>query len=54
VAYKNSQRGKTGFPVQTCYVGGEKTVGDPPTDPMPENGHPAHDRRGKVPHSAPI
>ena len=42
--YKNRQRGETGFPVQICYVGGEKLVGDPPTDPVLENGHWAHDR----------
>jgi len=54
VAYKNRERGRTGFPVQTCYVGGEKTVGDPPTVPMPENGHRAHDRQGRVPDNGPI
>jgi len=54
VAYKNRERGKTAFPVQTCYVGGGKTVGDPPTDPMPKNGHRAHDRRGRVPDRRPI
>jgi len=40
--------------VQTYQVGGGKTVGDPPTDPMPENGHWAHDRQGRVPDSGPI
>jgi len=40
--------------VQTCYVGGGETVGDPPTDPVPENGHRTHDGRGRVPDSGPI
>jgi len=40
--------------VQTCQVGGGKTVGDPATDLMPENGHWAHDRRGRVPDGGPI
>jgi len=54
MAYKNRQWGKTGFPVQTCYVGGGKAVGHPPADPVPENGHLAHDRRGGVPDSRTI
>jgi len=40
--------------VQTSYVGGGEAAGDPPTDPMPENGHRAHDRQGRVPESGPI
>jgi len=54
VAYKGRQRGKTSFPVQTRYGGGGITVGDPPTDPMPEDGHRAQDRGGRVPDSRPI
>ena len=40
--------------MQTCEVGGRKTIGDPPTDPMPEDRHLAHDRRGRVPDGGPI
>jgi len=40
--------------VQTCYVGGGETVGDRPIDPLPENGHRAYDRRGRVPNSGPV
>jgi len=54
VAYQNRWEGKVGFPVQTCYVGGGETDGDPPTDPMPKNGHRAHDGWGRVPNSGPI
>ena len=32
--------------MQTCSVGGRETVGDPPTDPMPENGHWVNDSLG--------
>jgi len=32
--------------MQTYCVGGEKTVGDPPADPSPKNGHLVHDGRG--------
>jgi len=54
MAYKNRQRGKTGLPLQTCYVGGGKTIGDPPTDPVPKNGHRTHDRWGRVPDSGSV
>jgi len=54
VAYQNRQRGETGFPVQVRYVGRGEAVSYPPTDPMPKNGHGAHDRRGRVPDSGPI
>ena len=40
--------------MQTCCVGGGKTVGDPLTDPAPEHGHRAHDGRGEAPNSRPI
>ena len=44
--YKSRQRGETGLPMQTYCVGGEKTIGDPPTDPSPKDGHRVQDGRG--------
>jgi len=52
--YKRRYWGETGFSVQTCCVGGGKTVSDPPADSMTENRHRAHDRRGSVPDTRPI
>jgi len=46
MVYKSRPRGETGFPMQTCLVGGEKTIGDPPTDPLPQEGHWVQDGRG--------
>jgi len=54
VAYKSRQRRETGFPVQTSRVGGGKTVGDPPTDPTPKDGHWVHDGWGGAPNSRPV
>ena len=35
--------------MQTCRVGGEKTIGDPPTDLSPEDGYRVEDGRGGAP-----
>ena len=40
--------------MQTCYVGRGKTIGDPPTDPVPKHGHRTHHRRGRVADSRPV
>jgi len=32
--------------MQTCCVGGGKTISDPPAEPMPKNRHWVHDGRG--------
>ena len=46
MVYKNREGGETGFSVQTCCVGGGKTVGDPSADPSPKGGHQVHDGSG--------
>jgi len=47
-------RGETGFPVQTSRVGHGKTVGDPPTDPIPKDGHSVHASRGGALNNRPV
>ena len=46
MVYKSRQTGETGFPMQTYCIGGEKTVGDQPTDPSPKDGHRVQDGWG--------
>jgi len=54
VAYQSGQRVETGFPVEKGCVSGGKTVGDPPTDLTPKDGHWVHDSWGGAPNSKPV